>query len=50
MNFTLERETGNLRTQLCKLGTSVLVKIRVLRRERWRRGRALGIKKSGSVK
>lgn len=49
MNFTLAGEKKmNLRIQLCVLRTSVLVKIRVLRRERWRQ-RALRIKKSGSI-
>ena len=38
----------NLRIQLGVLRSSVLVKIRVLKRKRWRR-EPLGIKKSGSV-
>lgn len=32
MNFTLEREKGNLRMELCKFGIRVLVKMGVRKR------------------
>lgn len=33
MNFTLEREKGNLRMELCKFGIRVLVKMGVKKRK-----------------